>query len=50
MNNKTFDKYFITYSNYFEFNGVKLAFRKELTHNIPPEFNDLITNNFWDLV
>jgi hypothetical protein len=29
MNNKTFDKYFITYSNYFEFNGVKLAFNKE---------------------
>jgi hypothetical protein len=34
MNNETLDKYFINYSNYFEFNGVKLAFRKRLLFNI----------------
>ena len=35
--------------NQYFFQG-RMINEEELTHNIPPEYNDLITNNFWDLV
>ena len=34
MNNETIDYNFITYSNYLEFKGRKLAFRKKLLFDI----------------
>lgn len=34
MNIETLDKYIITYSNWFEFNGVVLAYRKRILFDI----------------
>lgn len=46
MNNNIFDKpYIITYSNYFEFNGKVLAYRKKVLFDITSTPNALFCTN-----
>mgnify|MGYP003488420213 CR=1 FL=1 len=53
MNNETLDKYIITYSNHFEFNGKVLAYRKKIlfditsTPNVLSSTNNNGSNGYW---